>query len=55
MIDALARVLAYRFAIAFGDLPSAPLRRIPAPQTLSGFAEVIGAFPLHRLYLASQK
>ena len=40
MIDALARVLAYRFAIASGDLPSAPLRRIPAPQTLSGFAEV---------------
>ena len=40
MIDALARVLAYRFAIAFGDLPSAPLRRIPAPQTTSGFAEV---------------
>ena len=39
MIDALARVLAYRFAIAFGDLPSAPLRRIPAPQTASGFAE----------------
>ena len=28
MIDALARVLAYRFAIAFGDLPSASLRRI---------------------------
>ena len=40
MIDALARVLAYRFAIAFGDLPSAPLRRIPAPQTTSGVAEV---------------
>ena len=35
----LSRALAYRFAIAFGDLPSAPLRRIPAPQTTSGFAE----------------
>ena len=30
MIDVLARVLAYRFAIAFGDLPTAPFRRIPA-------------------------
>ena len=29
---ALARVLAHRFMIAFGDLPSAPLRRIPTPQ-----------------------
>ena len=31
MVDALARVLARRFAIACGDLPSASLRRIPAP------------------------
>ena len=40
MIDALARVLGHRFAIAYGDLPSASLRRISAPQTASGFAEV---------------
>ena len=31
MIDALARVLGHRFAIAYGDLPSASLRRISAP------------------------